>query len=195
MVGWIIFWTECHFFDHVTKNTCFLFESTNIWFMRSYQIHVLWSFMMIYALTNHCSETHILLPDSQLQVTQYSNGVSLRCGGSYLPPCTPKWLVTVRCFFVVIIKTWCFRWFSHFSYRYIGCFTKSQLRFSNCHFEPTPWYEFPYRFGFISNDQRCPSRYLCGLKKNIHQFDISTTNHFVNLVINQLNATWVITTL
>ena len=67
--------------------------------------------------------------------------------------------------FAVIIKAWCFRWFSHFSYRYIGCFTKSQLCFSNCHFEPTPWYEFPHRFGFISNDQRCPSRYLCGLKK------------------------------
>ena len=178
----------------MSQNTsCFLFESTNIWFMRSYQIHDLWYFLMIFALTNHCSEKYILLTDSQLQVTQYSNGVSLR--GSYLPPCTPKWFVTVRCFFFVIIKTWCFRWFSHFSYRYIGCFTKSQLWFSNCHFEPTPWYEFPHRFGFISHDQRCPSRYLRGLKKNIHQFDISTTNHFVDLVINQLNAIWVITTL
>ena len=66
--------------------------------MRSYQIHDLWYFLMIFALTNHCSEKYILLTDSQLQVTQYSNGVSLR--GSYLPPCTPKWFVTVRCFFL-----------------------------------------------------------------------------------------------
>ena len=190
-MGWMDFWTMPFLWPcHKTHRVSCL--NQQISFMRSYQIHDLWYFLMIFALTNHCSEKYFLLTDSQLQVTQYSNGVSLR--GSYLPPCTPKWFVTVRCFFV-IIKTWCFRWFSHFSYRYIGCFTKSQLWFSNCHFEPTPWYEFPHRFGFISHDQRCPSRYLRGLKKNIHQFDISTTNHFVDLGINQLNAIWVITTL
>lgn len=122
--GWF-FWTEWwDVFDHVTKHKkCFLFESTNIWFMREnirFMIYdILWWFM--------------------------------------------HWLDVFL--FVVIIKAWCFRWFSHFSYRYIGCFTKSQLWFSHCHFEPTPWYEFPHRFGFISHDQRCPSRYLCGLKK------------------------------